>query len=255
MMAASFAKREPVLRYLIPPKYPGEGLTEKEHTDALGTDVFGPWTSERLIYWFMRLLILTNPTAPLSKIEVNDDTLKNSVAIVDASGEAIGAILNQTYMPLDFKPAFREDDIFLDATGPFGKPMYNAMKTMSAACMTALSSRYSSFEEAYKNGKVAHMFMLARCEKLPKEDTFEMVAASGELLRDRGFEYMMIEGSNQWTGAACEALNGVRVYFAPFQGWQSVQKSSVPLEGIVSSPNGWLSDKDSGVMCYVVRFS
>ena len=74
----------------------------------------------------------------------------------------------------------------------------------------------------YTQGQVGHNVMVARTETLAKED-------------------------------ACEALGGVRVHFAPFQAQQTVGKSTEPLEGLVTSPNGFLSDKDSGIMFYVVR--
>jgi hypothetical protein len=48
-------------------------------------------------------------------------------------------------------------------------------------------------------------------------------------------------------------LGGVHVHFAPFQAHPAVRKSAEPLEGTVTSPNGFLSDKDSGCMFYVIR--
>jgi hypothetical protein len=48
-------------------------------------------------------------------------------------------------------------------------------------------------------------------------------------------------------------LGGVRVHFAPFQARPAVTKSDEPLEGVTSSPNGFLSDKDSGGMFYALR--
>jgi hypothetical protein len=66
---------------------------------------------------------------------------------------------------------------------------------------------------------------------------------------------MVSEATNQWTGAAGAVLGGVHVHFAPFQGWQRVHQSAQPLEGIVTSANGWLSDKDSGSMFYVIRLT
>ena len=48
-----------------------------------------------------------------------------------------------------------------------------------------------------------------------------------------GYEYMVTEATNQWTGAAFEALGGVRVHFYPFQGQPAVRKSAEPLEGVV----------------------
>ena len=97
--------------------------------------------------------------------------------------------------------------------------------------------------------------MVARSDDLAKGDTFELVAASAEHFRALGHKFMVIEATNQWTGAACQALNGVRVHFAPFQARQTVRKSTEPLEGVVTSPNGFVSDKDSGSMFYVIRLA
>ena len=98
-------------------------------------------------------------------------------------------------------------------------------------------------------------FMVARTEALAKEDTFELVAASAERYRVLGYAFIVVEATNQWTGAACEALDGVRVHFAPFQARPVVRKSAEPLEGVVTSPNGFVSDKDSGSMFYVIRLT
>jgi hypothetical protein len=35
-----------------------------------------------------------------------------------------------------------------------------------------------------------------------------------EHFRDTGFSYVIVQAAKQWTGAACEALGGVRVQFA-----------------------------------------
>ncbi len=51
------------------------------------------------------------------------------------------------------------------------------------------------------------------------------------------------EASSQWTGAAFEALGGVRVHFAPFQAQRIVRKSVEPLEGVVTRPNGFLAPR------------
>jgi hypothetical protein len=45
----------------------------------------------------------------------------------------------------------------------------------------------------------------------------------------------------------------VGVHFAPFQGQQTVRKSAQPLEGVVMSPTGFLSD--SGGIFYVIRLA
>ena len=61
--------------------------------------------------------------------------------------------------------------------------------------------------------------------------------------------------SQNRTGAAFEALGGVRVHFAPFQAKRAVRKSAEPHKDEVTSPNGFLSDKDSGGMFYVIRLA
>jgi len=96
---------------------------------------------------------------------------------------------------------------------------------------------------------------VARSDDLPKENAFELVAASAEHYRALGYSYMVTEATNQWTGAAFEALGGVRVHFAPFQAQPAVHKSTEPLEDVTTSPNGFLSDKDSGGMFYVIRLA
>ena len=80
----------------------------------------------------------------------------------------------------------------------------------------------------------------------------EVLAAHYQAL---GYAYMVIEVTNQWTGAACEVLGGVSVYLAPYQGQHTVRQSAEPLEGLVTSVNGWLSNKDSGSMFYVIRLT
>ena len=48
---------------------------------------------------------------------------------------------------------------------------------------------------------------------------------------------------------------GVPVHFAPFQAQPAVRRSDEPLEGTVTSPNEFMSDKDSGGMFYVIRLA
>jgi hypothetical protein len=58
---------------------------------------------------------------------------------------------------------------------------------------------------------------------------------------------VVAEAANQRTRAAFEALGGVRrVHFYPFQARPAVRRSAGPLDGAVTSSNGFPSDKDSG---------
>jgi hypothetical protein len=255
VIAAGFARREPQARHLRPPKHPPAGLMEARHTDPFGTDPFGSWDTETQLYWVTRLTALTDPTSPAGAIEVNEEILEQSLAILDGDGHVIGAAFNETMPPFDVEPPWREDDPFLDTVVGVWEPVYGALGAQDAEALRALCERYPEFKEAYAKGKVSHHFLVARSDDLPKEDTFELVAAGAERSRALGYSYMVTEATHQWTGAAFEALGGVRVHFAPFQAKPAVRKSKELLEGVVTSPNGFLSDKDSGGMFYVIRLA
>jgi hypothetical protein len=163
----------------------------------------------------------------------------------------IGGAVNETMPPPDADFHLREGDPFLDAAVGFLEPILELLAAQDAEATTALADRYPRFAEALSSGRVGHHFMVARSDALPKLDTFELVAATMERYRDNGFPYVVVESTNQWTGAACEALGGVRAHFAPFRA-----KPTVPVDGSgTTSPDGFMSDKDSGSMFYVLRLS
>jgi hypothetical protein len=104
VIATGFARREPQARHLRPPKHPPVGLMEARHTDPFGTDPFGSWDTETHTYWVVRLTALTDPTSPQGAIELNEEALAQSLAILDGEGRVIGASFNQTMLPLDVEP-------------------------------------------------------------------------------------------------------------------------------------------------------
>jgi hypothetical protein len=164
----------------------------------------------------------------------------------------IGGALNET-MPLDGLPSFRRGDPSLDAVLAFVEPVFALLGAQDAEASKALSVAYPEFRDAYAAGGVGHHFMVARSDALPKADAFELVAATAARYRELGYAFMVIEATNQWTGAACEVLGAVRVHFAPFRAHRTVRPSAVPLADTVTSPDGFLSAKDSGSMLYVMR--
>ena len=83
VIATGFVRREPQARHLQPPKNPPAGLMQARHTDPFGTASFGEWDAETLFYWLVRLTSLTDPTSPRGAIEVNEEVLIQSLAIVD----------------------------------------------------------------------------------------------------------------------------------------------------------------------------
>src|SRR5919107_2376864 len=177
VIAVGFARREQQARHLRPPKYPPAGLMEARHTNPFGTDPFGSWDKETQLYWVTRLTALTDPTSPTGAIEVNEETLAQSLAILDGEGRVIGAAFNETMAPLDVEPPSREDDPFLDTVLSVWAPVYGALGAQDAEALPVLSERHPQFREAYEKGKVSHHILIARSDDLPKEDTFELVAA------------------------------------------------------------------------------
>jgi hypothetical protein len=127
------------------------------------------------VYWFIRLLILTDATSPRSTIEVNAEAVAQSLAILDDSGDVIGGALNETMPPLVGPPSFRRGDPFLDAVLAFVEPVFALLGAQDAEAVKALSVAYPGFRDALAAGKVGHHFMVARSDALPKSDAFELV--------------------------------------------------------------------------------
>jgi hypothetical protein len=255
MVGTSFARREPQCRHLQPAKFLPAGLREAVHIDPFGTTAFGPWSRENLLYWFIRLLVLTDATSPRSAIAVAEEALSQSLAILDDTGDVIGGAINETMPPLGEPPSFRHGDPYLDAVLAFVEPVFALLGAQDAESIKALSIAYPEFRGAHAAGEVGHHFMVARSDALPKEDAFELVAATAARYQALGHAFMLIEAPNQWTGAACEALGATRVHYASFRAHRTVRRSAEPLADTVTSPDGFLSGKDSGSMLYVIRLA
>ncbi len=253
VVAASFARREPQCRHLRPATQVPPGLAAARHRDALGEEAFAGNTREELLYWFIRLMILTDPTSPRSAVRVNEDSLRLSLAIVGADGCILAGAMNETMPPPGPQPVLRQGDPILDAVLGYLWPVLEMLARQDEEAVGALSRAYPAFEAALRRGQVGHHFMVARGDRLHKHDAFELVAASAERFGELGFAYMLVEATNQWTGAACEVLGGVRVHYHPFRAQRAVAARAEPAPDMVSSPDGYLSAKDGGSMFYVLR--
>jgi len=121
------------------------------------------------MFWIVRLTALTDPISPQDAIEVNEETLVQSLAILDGEGRVFGAAFNQTMPPFDVEPPLREGDPFLDTVVGVWEPVYGALGAQDAEALTALSERYPKFGEAYEKGKVSHHLLIARSDDLPKD--------------------------------------------------------------------------------------
>ena len=246
VLGDSFARRDVMCRHLRP-GHPPADVADATHRDPFGSSEFGAWTRTQLMTWFIRLIALTDPTSPRDAVMINEDVRAHSLVTLDNSGRVIGGAINETMPPPDLDPAFRQDDTFLDAALAYIAPIMDMVGHQEAEAAAVLADRYPGFADALAAGRVGHHFMIGRGDGLPRDDAFELTAATMEHFRDTGFSYVIVEAAKQWTGAACEALGGVRVHFAPYR-----TQPVVPINGEgTTSPDGFLSDKDSGCMLYL----
>jgi hypothetical protein len=251
--ARSFALRDPMGRHLVPPENMPPGLGRALHSDPFGSDRFGPWTTPNIFFWLIRLLVLTDPSSPMGAIRRNEETLGKSLAVLDSAGRVVGGAFNEIMPGGEELPGFRKKDPFLDAVVSHCRPILEFLGSHESSALAGLSKRYPAFRLALRSGRVGHHFMLTRSSDLPMEHCFEIVATATEVFRRAGCEFMGVEATDQWTGAACEALGGLRVHFQPYRARQLVQPSATPLPGVVSSSDGYISDKDSGSMFYLIN--
>ncbi len=254
LVAAAFATREPMARHIRPPQFPPVGLSEAIHSDPFGSDPFGPWTAENIIYWYIRLFLLTDPASPAGAVRLNEEVLDLSIAILGADREVIAASINEVMSPPDMPP-IREDDIFIAAVLSYLQPIFDLLGEQNTTALQALCGRFPEFRAALALGKVGHQVMGARSEAIAPEETSEITTLAFENYQKLGFEYVATEASNQWSGASYEILGAIRVHFLPFRLQPTLPRSAEPLAGVVSSPDGFIAAKDSGCMFYLVRLN
>ena len=251
ILAVSFCINDPMNRHIKPSKVKPESLLNSVHNDFFGESTFGAWTNENIFYWFVRLLTLTNPNDPLNEIGMNSDTLNLSLGIFDNDDKVIGGAINMPIYPEE--APFRENDSFLDAVLNHINPILGIILPQEHESLEALQQKFPEIKKAKEQGKIGMHFLIARSPNLPKEDTFELVAASAENFKNQGFEYMVITATNQWTGAACEVLGATRVHFAPYRAEKMVGIEGTENENEPYSIDGFISDKDSGMAFYILK--
>lgn len=252
MVAQSFVKNEPMKRHLQPPQKVPSPIIDYLYTDPFGKGNFGEWTAANLVFWFIRLFILTKPSDPIDKIGINPETINLSLAILDKDSTIIGGAFNAIVLPTEEE--LRKSDPFLDTVLLSDKPIYDLLFSQEHEAIEALENKYPDFKHALLHKKVGLHFMVAKSPALPTQDAFELVAASAETFKNQGFKYMLTCASNQWTGAACEVLNGTQVHFTPYRLKQRVAQEANAFPDEPYSSDGFISDKDSGAMFYVIKF-
>jgi hypothetical protein len=216
-IAASFAINEPMTRDINPSKEPQVNLRNIKHYHPYGEDEFGEWTKENILYWVIRLFILTNPADPIERIGMNKVLLTHSLAILNDAGEMIGGAFNLPLSLSDVEQAPRANDPFMDAAYSFFQPIHHLLISQDAEALQYLNEKFPHFKTAFNSGKAVIFFMIARSPLLPTEDAFELVAATIERFKELSYEYVVTAAANQWTGADFELIGGVRVHFAHYR--------------------------------------
>jgi hypothetical protein len=222
IVATSFVEREPMLRHLNEPvKY----------------------SKVELFSAFLNHVVLPKP-----------DALQQSLVLLQ-EGHVVGVAVNETFH-------FTEEDTAKDGSnnsssdtkdGPvpellqeterFFAPVMELLSTQDKEAIQLLSQHSNEFSSAYKEHRVGHIFMIARSNNITANDMFHLMVGSVLLYKQLGFSFVIVEATNNWTGAVCEKLGAVRAHFSPFRVKQHPGISS----------DGYLSSKDSGSMLYVLR--
>lgn len=253
VIAKSFVQNEPMNRHLIPPKNPPEEIQNYGYLNAYGETFFGAWEKENIFEWIIRLLVFDQLKERLDRNLSDNFSKQLSLAILNDTGMIIGGALSIQLHANHSGNATDPGNIFSQAVMRVVQPTVNMLVSQEDASIPTLCEKYDGFRQALNEGKVGELFMIARSPLLPREDTFELVAATLERFRDLGYRYVLTAAANQWTGAAFEIVGGVGVHFAPYRAEKTVKESLTPLPNETSSSDGFLSAKDSGCMFYIIR--
>ena len=160
MVAQSFVKNEPMKRHLQPPLEAPLPIIDYLYTDPFGKENFGEWTSANLVFWFIRLFILTKPSDPIDKISINSETINLSLAILAKDSTIIGGAFNAIVLPTEEE--LRKSDPFLDTVLLSDKPIYDLLFTQEHEAIAALYNKYPDFKQALLHKKVGLHFMVAK---------------------------------------------------------------------------------------------
>ncbi|HLX92695.1 MAG TPA: hypothetical protein VKR32_13485 [Puia sp.] len=250
MIGLSFTTREPMVRHLhLPLNRPGV-LRQAIRKDQFSCEPFGEWTKENILHWMLRVWVFTRRSNDTVWREADNEFKNLSMAILDREHRIIGGSVSFRYsIHLEDD---RVDDSFKEGILAFTKPIVDVLQEQERCAIHELGVKYADFLEACKTGKVVDFFMVARSDYLGGEYAFELVAASIENFKARGYRFVVTSAANPWTGAAFELLNAVRVHYTPYRERKRVAKSETGLPEEVSSSDGYISAKESGCMFYVL---
>lgn len=254
IIGKSFVENEPMTKHMNPPTELPEDCVGIHYEDDFGKHTFGSLKMENIFYWFLRIHVLSKSSSANQRIELDPDLVKQSLVFKNEKNRVIGVVLNLTVDP---EAATKPVHIHPFARFVLGvqKPVLDVIYKQESEAIRALSKQYPDFESAYESRKVGNLMMIAKSEHLAKEFAFDLFSDSIFDFAENGFKYVIVSATNQWTGAACEVLNGVRVHFEPFRNVKRLIKSENAKPYDVHSVDGYLSAKDSGIMIYVLKLN
>ena len=253
VIAKSFVQNEPMNRHMVPYVNPPHLIRESKFLNLYGENGFGEWSKENIFQWVVRLLVFGQLKDKLDGNWSENLAKQLSLAILDEEGKIIGGALSIRFLAGSSGNAPDPENLFAKVVIGVMQPIIDMLIHQEESSLGVLCEKYPAFQKALIEGKVVELFMIARSPLLPTEDTFELAAASMQRFRDLGYHYVLTAAANQWTGAACEVMGGVRVHFAPYRATKTVKESLEPLPDETSTRDGFLSAKDSGCMFYVIR--
>ena len=273
MVGLGFAAYEPMCRHLNAQLMTDE-LRDAEYEDALGRHSWGhhtlaeqkemtkedlPLTLADALTWWIRMAFISDPEVEGRPLQ--QETLKRSTVAIDTkTGDFLGALIGvpATLPPSSDAPhpSPPADCVFQrecnKAIGPIGQ----LIEDMEGAAVPALITAYPAMKQAFEQHKVTCAFMISKSSQIEVSHSLpvDLFRAHMEQQIALGHKYIVTEASNPWTGAVMEAMGATPTYFAPHRSIGGIVKSDEPVEEGPSSSNGYVSDKDSGIMYYAGRF-
>ncbi len=175
-------------------------------------------------------------------LKIGKGVLTQSI-VLRRDGKILGAALNETLVSSSI--VHKPEGFTLREAFKFLSPIFTIFSIQQAEAIPFLEKMVTGFSDAFYDRRVGHHFMVARGNEITGKEARCLVSGSMARYKELGFTFVITEATSTWTGAVIEALGGVRVHFAPYRAEKH--------PGI--SPDGYLSDKDSGSMLYVLRLN
>lgn len=240
------------------------------HSDHFGqTREYGPWDNANHFYWYIRTCVLqdaTNPEGP----SLSRSAMQLSSAHVVAGGEdddehrqeVTFAVFCDVMPPLGFVPPKRRDDPVLRAVVSYITPPLSLVEDQDAAIVPALCEFSSEFKRDVEScstnntnkNLITHIQLVSKSEAMSTDDAFSHLCETiAWLSRVCGCKYLIAEASNMRTATFFDELGFLPIHYIRFQDKQRLIKSDVAVPEGPSSANGFVCDKDTGMIAMVCR--